>query len=292
MRRLVPLLPLLLAGGCLEEPPFRCQTDEVCFLQGFSGTCDLATATCVYPSADCRGINSVDGYVDGRGNCVPAPNNNVGPGPTTTSPTTTGSESSGTTDDPTTSPPSTTDPTDDTTTTDTPIQGGSSSGEFDESSTGPDTTTGDGCQEMVDITDQGTVTATTVFNGFPAADAVDGAANTSWFSTGPEGDGGPSVFGWNTVTDRCINRIEVDDNSAHSNPDFQTGYGFGSVVVRVVQDEAVVFEDTVQLPGTPDGPFTVDTGGVIGSRVLLELNAHENEDCGGFSELRVFGSGV
>lgn len=283
------MLPLLLAGGCLEEPPFRCQSDEVCLLQGFMGTCNPATATCVYPSADCRGVMSIDGYVDGKGNCVPAPSSSIGPGPTTTT-TAAGSESAETTDDPsTTGRPGTTD---ETTTTDPTTHDESSTGELAESSTGPSTTSGGSCSKAIELTAQGTVTATTVFNGFPATDAVDGAANTSWFSTGPEGDGGPSVFGWSTVTDRCINRIEVDDNSAHSNPDFHTGYGFGSAVVRVVQGDTVVFEETVQLPGTPDGPFAVDTGGVIGSRVLLELNAHENAECGGFSELRVYGSGA
>lgn len=290
MRRLWPLLPLLLASGCLDEPPYRCQSDEVCFLQGFQGTCDLASAKCVYPSADCRGINSVEGYVDGNGNCVPAPNSNVGPGPTTTGATTTDSGSTETTDAQTSTPPTTTDPTDDsTTTTDTPTQEGSSSGDDAESSTGSDPTNGEGCEGMTDITDAGTVTATTTFPGFPAEDSVDDDPTSSWFSTGPEGKGGPSVYGWNAGGDRCINRIEVDDNSAHEDPTFRTGFGFGNVVVRVVQNETVVFEETVQLPGTPDGPVVVDTGGIIGSRVLLELNAHENEECGGFSELRVFG---
>lgn len=288
MRRLVPLLPLLFAGGCLEEPPFRCQSDEVCFLEGFAGTCDLATSSCVYPSADCRGINSVEGYVNGKGLCVPAPTNNVGPSSTTASSSTTGDESSGTTATPTTAS-TTNDSADESSTTNMQVDDGSSSGSAGESSSGTATTGAQDCQESLDITGEGSVTATTVFNGFPATNSVDGLITTSWFSTGPEGDGGPSVYGWNAAADRCITRIEVDDNSAHSNPDFRTGYGFGSVVVRVVQGERVVFEETVQLPGTPDGPFAVDTGGVIGSRVLLELNAHENTECGGFSELRVFG---
>ncbi len=291
MRRLWPLLPLALSAGCLEEPPFRCQTDEVCFLQGFPGTCDLATAKCVYPSADCRGINSVEGFVDGKGNCVPEPNSAVGSGPTTTSTSTTGDDSSESSASANTDP-STTNATNDTSTTDDPFQPASSSEGGEESSTTDDTSSGGCGAPMDDITAEGNVTATSVFDGYPALLSVDGALNTSWFSTGPEGGGGPSVYGWNTVTDRCITRIEVDDNSGHNQAGFRTGYGFENIVVRVLQDELVVFEQTVPLPGTPDGPLAVDTGGVAGSRVLLELNGHENEACGGFSELRVFGGGL
>ena len=287
MRRMWACLPLMWALGCLDEPPFVCESDAVCVLQGVQGTCDPATSRCVYRSVDCAGLESSEGWVDGNGNCVPAPSSSVGPSPTSS--TTDPSGANGTTTAPGTS---TTD--DSTTSTTTPVDDESSSeGAAEESSSSDGMTSGEGCTTApADITDQGTVMASSTFSGYSVMESVDGLLSTSWFSAGPEGGGGPSIYAWNTVTDRCIERIEVDDNSMHDIEEFQTGYGFGSATVRIVQDDLVVFEQLVELPGSPDGPFTIDTGGIVGSRVLLELGGHENAECGGFSELRVFGGPV
>ena len=286
MRKVWPLLLAALAG-CLEEPQFRCRTDGQCFLQGYAGTCDIASASCVYPSADCQGINSVEGFVDGQGNCVPAPNATGGTAPSST---TSGGASSETTAPATTDPVST-DPTDDSTSSGSEPPESSSTGGEASSMTDDATTGGRGCSgQTQDLTAQGTVTASSTFNAnFEKELSVDGRLDTSWFSQGPEGGGGPSVYSWSTVTDRCIARIEVDDNSQHAQPSFRTGFGFESATVRVLQGNTVVFEETVLLPGTPDGAFAVDTGGVEGSRVILELSGHEDPTCGGFSEVRVLG---
>lgn len=290
MRRAWTLLPLALALGCLEEPAYQCQSDEVCFYKGFAGVCDLASASCAYQSVDCQGLSSIEGWVNARGLCVPAPNNAE---PSSTTGDSGGGVTSGSTSSAGSSTPTTNDPTSDAESSNGIVTGAESSGgsaESESSGAGPTTGSFGECDGLTDdLTPQGTVTATTTFSGFPAADSVDGSLSTSWFSTGPEGDGGPSVYSWSTVTDRCINRIEVDDNSAHSNNEFRTGYGFASATVRIIQDDIVVFEEMVQLPGTPDGPFAVDTGGIQGSRVLIELSGHENTSCGGFSELRVIG---
>ncbi len=290
MRSAWTLLPLALALGCLEEPAYQCQSNDACFYKGFAGVCDLATASCAYQSVDCQGLSSIEGWVNARGLCVPAPNNAE---PSSTTGDSGGGVTSGSTSSVGTSQPTTADPTDDAETSNGIVTGAESSSgpvESESSSSGQTSGSSDGCEGLMqNVTDQGTVTASTEFNGYPAGDSVDGSLATSWFSTGPEGGGGPSVYSWSTVTDRCINRIEVDDNAGNSNNDFRTGYGFASAVVRVLQDDLVVFEETVQLPGTPDGPFAVETGGLLGSRVLIELVGHENESCGGFSELRVIG---
>ncbi len=290
MRRAWTLLPLALALGCLEEPAYQCQSDDVCFYKGFAGVCDLASASCAYQSVDCQGLSSIEGWVNARGLCVPAPNNAE---PSSTTGDSGGGITSGSTSTVSTSTPPTSDPTNDAESSNGIVTAGESSSgsaESESSSSGLTSGSSNGCEGLTDdLTDQGTVTATTTFNGFPASNSIDGSLSSSWFPTGPEGDGGPSVFSWSTVTDRCINRIEVDDNSAHSNNDFRSGYGFASATVRVIQDDIVVFEEMVSLPGTPDGPFAVETSGVQGSRVLIELSGHENTTCGGFSELRVIG---
>lgn len=292
MRRAWTLLLLALPLGCLEEPAYQCQTDEVCFYKGFGGVCDLATSSCAYQSVDCQGLSSIEGWVNARGLCVPAPNNSE---PSSTTGDTGGGITSGSTSSVGSSPPTTNDPTEDAGSSQGIVTGPeSSSGSAEsESSASGQTSSGSevGCEGLTDnITDQGSVTASTTFNGdFLPSESVDGSAATSWFSSGPEGGGGPSIYSWSTVTDRCINRIEVDDNSGHSDPDFRSGYGFATATVRVLQDDLVVFEEAVPLPGTPDGPFTVETGGMLGSRVLIQLDGHENDSCGGFSELRVIG---
>lgn len=282
------LLPLVLASACLEEPPYRCQSNDVCFYKGFSGQCDLNTGTCVYMSADCQGIGSIDGWVNAKGQCVAAPANSVSTS-TSTSTTTDGSASDASTTGKSTSTTTPSTATESASGFDDGSSSGesldSSSGEGESSSGSPNPCAG----TDADVTNLGDVDATTTFGGFAPPLSVDGDVSTSWFSTGPEGGGGPSVYAWATMQELCISRIEVDDNHLHDNVSFRTGYGFDSAVVRVLNGPSVVFEEAVQLPGTPDGPFVVDTGGLVGTRVLLELGGHENEDCGGFSELRVFG---
>ncbi len=287
-RAMLPVLSMLsMLSSCLEEPPYRCLSNEVCFYEGFTGQCDLNTERCVYMSTDCRGNLSITGWVNARGQCVPEPANAISTSSSSSSSTDASPDASTSEGpDPTTGP--STEPT-----TGSDVGDASTSEDTRGSTTGGDDSTTGTANPCADasatITSQGSVDASTIFDDFDPSLSVDGNLATSWFSTGPEGGGGPSVYTWTVEDELCISEIGVQDNSLNSNPSFSTGYGFDSAVVSVFRDDVSVFEVTVALPGTPDGPFVVDTGGVIGTRVLLELGGHENTSCGGFSELRILG---
>jgi hypothetical protein len=85
-----------------------------------------------------------------------------------------------------------------------------------------------------------------------------------------------------------IESITVVSNADHANPDFRTGFGFDEVLVQVVGDDGVVFEQRVSLDGTPDPNVTVEPG-VVGNSILLHFSGHEASNCGGFAELIVVG---
>lgn len=257
---------LLSLGGCLNDPLYACSQDSVCVINNVQGMCDLATSTCVYPGPECPSL-----WRDGHGNCVD-PIASQSTGDTTnvsvsesTPPTSSDESESG---DPSTSvDPST------------------------EDSMGPGTssTTATACTgEGMDITDLGLVGASSVFKGYPPILSVDGDFSTSWFSEGPDPD--PTTYSWTLNEERCIDRITITGNGQHSNPAYRTDFGFGAVVVRVVDFASdVVFMEMHELDGTPDPQVQVETGGVIGSRVYLDFTGHESVDCGGFSELEVLG---
>jgi hypothetical protein len=87
--------------------------------------------------------------------------------------------------------------------------------------------------------------------------------------------------------DVLIGRIEILNNSQH--PDFPRGFGFGSVTIEVVnQSGVIVHTETILLPG--DDPDVVVNPNVPGHAVHLVFESHDNPDCGGISELRVFAS--
>ena len=133
--------------------------------------------------------------------------------------------------------------------------------------------------------------ATSEFSSeFPASLAVDGDPTTSWFSAGSDSDGTSSVYAWGPAdqSNLFIESITVVSNAAHANPDFRTGFGFGDVLVTVVADGQTVFEQRVDLSGTPDPNVTVNPG-VVGDTILLAFSAHEASNCGGFAELIVVG---
>ncbi len=133
---------------------------------------------------------------------------------------------------------------------------------------------------------EGTVSASTVFNGFPPAFAIDGDDTTSWFSTGPEGQ--PTQFEWRAPTTECFTSITIVSNDNNANPDFREEYGFGQVTVQILDDSDMpVWSETRNLTGTPDPTTTVEPAGVRGEAIRLLLTGHESPDCGGFSELRV-----
>jgi hypothetical protein len=276
LRSISALVTILGLASCLEPPGYACSADAECVVNNVLGTCDLATARCIYP-ADVTTCPS--GFQDGAGTCL-----DIGPGTSsstsTTGTTTSSSAGSETTDSTTTTSGSTTDGSTTTTTTST----------TDDSSTA---STGEvsPCEGLLDnITAEGVVGASSVFNGFPPSLSVDGDFSTSWFSSGPEGVGVPAVYTWTVGAPRCINRVFLAGNGLHSNPDFRTEYGFESVTVQILDGaESVLFEESHPLTGTPDPDLLVDVPGVVGTRVRLELYDHESNDCGGFSELQVLG---
>ncbi len=258
MRAVALVLPWIVLG-CLEAPQYACSNDAACVLNNVQGTCDVATNTCLYPSGpDCPSM-----LRDAHGNCAE-------PGSNTDDPTADASA--------TESSPATTEP--DPTTTDA---------ETTDTSDSPTTSSAADCDaDGLEITHRGVVGASSVFDDFPPILSADGDASTSWFSRGPEE--GPTVYSWVLSQPTCIARIELVGNALHSNPAFREGFGFEAVTVKLLDaSNRIVFMEPHPLVGTPDPDLAVETGGVEASRLLLEFTGHENIDCGGFAELRVFG---
>jgi hypothetical protein len=258
--RALGLLVGLLAGGCLKTPPYACSSDDVCVLNNVSGRCDVPSGTCLYPAPDCASK-----VADAHGSCFES-----------------GTDA---TDDPTVADASGSASMTSTSAATTEPDDTSTSGDSTPStSTSPVSCVGPG----VNITDDGFVGASTVFPDFPPIRAVDGDVSTSWFSTGPED--GPSAYTWTLNEERCIFGVRIVGNAMHSNPSFREDFGFGAVTVKVLDIEGgLVFSESRDLEGTPDPDVDLDTGGVFGSRLVLEFTGHESSDCGGFSELEVTG---
>ena len=119
-------------------------------------------------------------------------------------------------------------------------------------------------------------------------DSVDGDLGTSWFSAGPEPQGGPTIFLWTGRQEDLISSVAVFSNALNNDPSVRRNFGFGSVVVQVLNASGtVVFQQFVDLPGTPDPNITVQPR-VVGRAVRLLFSGHEDPHCGGFSELQVF----
>ena len=138
------------------------------------------------------------------------------------------------------------------------------------------------------IQKEGAVSATSVFSpAFGTALAVDGKPETSWFSRGSQVDGPSTTFTWTYPKDELITLVRIVGNGAQSEPSFRKNYGFGSVIIRVLDANGRAdFEQTVALPGTPD-PDAVVQPGVRGRIIQLVFSGGEAPDCGGFSELEV-----
>jgi hypothetical protein len=133
---------------------------------------------------------------------------------------------------------------------------------------------------------EGSVVASTEFSGsFEAELSVDGDLSSSWFSSGPENNGVPSIYTWTGTRDDCFESISISGNAQHSNSSFRTDFGFGQATILILDaSDDPVFSETVQLPGTPD-PDRIVMPGVMGRKVQIEFLGHESDDCGGFSEL-------
>ncbi|MCZ7532657.1 MAG: discoidin domain-containing protein [Acidimicrobiia bacterium] len=131
---------------------------------------------------------------------------------------------------------------------------------------------------------EGTVSASSQLCGsYAPAKAVDGDVTTSWISS--SGDGGTSVFRWASPQDDFIGGITIVSNAANAKR--ATDHGFEAVTVSILDSAAnVVFEERVDLPGTPD-PDVVLHPNVVGQLIVLLLEGHENPKGSGFAELTV-----
>ncbi|MGI9604366.1 MAG: discoidin domain-containing protein, partial [Acidimicrobiales bacterium] len=137
------------------------------------------------------------------------------------------------------------------------------------------------------ITGSGVISASSVYSGEFTADlAIDGDPSTSWFSA----DGGTATYAWDAGGTRLIESVQIISNGSHSNPSFQTGFGFDSVTV-IVEDEGGgdIWTETYDLSGTPD-PDVIALPAVEGAAVVLSFSGGEDPTCGGFAELIVVGS--
>jgi hypothetical protein len=142
--------------------------------------------------------------------------------------------------------------------------------------------------QTVDVSSEGAVNASSEYSGeYTAALANDGDIGTSWFSKGPNVDEAGSIFVWQTPTERLIEEIVVVSNADNDDASVRNGFGFGQVVVAVLDGAGnTVFEETVALPGTPDPTISVRPN-VRGTTVRLTFTGHEDATCGGFAELIV-----
>jgi hypothetical protein len=255
-----------LGPGCVEAGAFACTMDLQCNANGVIGRCDMPTGTCLYTSAGCPG-----GLETAEGDCFPGTNPTTGgsAGATDGGSTVSAGDTSG----------------------DGPGSTSTAPTDTDAGTSDPGTTGASACDgASVDVTDQGIVGASSTFNNFEPALAVDGDLSSSWFSTGPEPGNAPTDYSWTMGVDRCLERVLLVGNALNENPNFRTNFGFESMVVRVFDSgNDLVFEQTHGLVGTPDPDTNIDLGGVVGNRVVLSLTGHEDPSCGGFSELQVIG---
>ncbi|MEM7158768.1 MAG: hypothetical protein AAF799_38355 [Myxococcota bacterium] len=272
-------LGLGVLAGCLTIDPFACADDTDCVFDGAPGICVQAEQTCVYADPGC-----VTAWSTADGSCVPAPAGGVDPSAGSSEAGEGEGEGSSSGVD-----PSSTETGVDTLPVDDATDGGTTTGDDD-----PGTTTGEpkGCLgDPVDLTPMGVAVAESTFNDdFHAFLSVDDDLTTSWFSSGPEPGGQPTHYTWSVVDPICFSQILITGNGLHANQGFQTGFGFGNVVVRVYDSEdQVVFQHMQLLENTPDPPVIVNPG-VDGVRLELEFSGHEDNSCGGFSELEVVGN--
>jgi tRNA A-37 threonylcarbamoyl transferase component Bud32 len=153
--------------------------------------------------------------------------------------------------------------------------------------TAPTTTTTTAPPPPADVTAFGQVGASSEYSGeFATGLAVDGNPATSWFSDGLPG-GDREEYRWDSPNPITITRVDIVGNAAH--PQFPTNFGFDKVTVYVFDPSgAIAFSQEAALSGTPDPDVTVAPN-VVGVAVQLVFEGHEAPDCGGFSELRVFG---
>jgi hypothetical protein len=160
----------------------------------------------------------------------------------------------------------------------------------DENSVPPDPN----CFAVINITDQGTPSASSVFDNnkseYGAFRATDTNIVSSWFSDGnPDGKNDAEAYTWtfDENVDIFLARVETDPEQ------FNGGglFGFATVAVRVLDASGAEVYNSGFM--TMDG-FRVDfteafPAGLVGRSVQLLLVGHQDKSCGGFAELRVYG---
>ena len=143
---------------------------------------------------------------------------------------------------------------------------------------------------VVEITSSGTPTASSLFSGYQIVSGVDANSATDWYSDGC--GGGFGTGGSNTESyflefsqDVFFTRTELD-------PENLDGFGFEKLQFRIfdLSDNEVYTSAEIGLTGL-DVDVDHDLPSVAkGRRLEILMTNHENCACGGFSELRVFGS--
>jgi hypothetical protein len=141
--------------------------------------------------------------------------------------------------------------------------------------------------QPVNITSEGTVSASSTYSSqYPASAAVDGNPATSWFSAGAS-DGPNSTFTWQGKTDQLITSISITGNEDNSIPANRTGYGYTQTEIQILNSAGtIVFNQT--YPGPGDAAHDISASpNVTGETVRLVLMNRESPDCGGFAELKI-----
>ena len=146
-----------------------------------------------------------------------------------------------------------------------------------------------------DITNSGTVSASSIFDGsFPATNAVDGSTATNWFSDGKggnEGTDGPDsenfVWEYSLSQNILLTHIELDPET------FQGGgsFGFGSMQFQVfnLANTSVYQSSVIPLAALRVDIDHVLPANIFGHKIDILFFDHQNPACGGFSEIRVIG---
>ncbi|MCU1365686.1 MAG: hypothetical protein JWN39_1325 [Ilumatobacteraceae bacterium] len=151
---------------------------------------------------------------------------------------------------------------------------------------------------LVNIAGDGAEIASTEYPGgqFPVALAFDGDPTTSWFSAGDSDtvcasdQSTPcSSLLWGLpadAADRLISAVRIVGNQQNADPSVRTGYGFGSVIVRIGDaNYTPIFEQRFTLDGDEVGVLSFPN--IVGHYVEIIFVGHDSPDCGGVAEVEV-----
>ncbi len=123
---------------------------------------------------------------------------------------------------------------------------------------------------------------------FPVAAALDGNSGSSWFSNGGTDTDNSEVFTWQLAdsTEYLITRVETDPEQ------FEGGgkFGFAAGTLQILDiNGGVTFSQEYGFSGSRVSIDQAIPEGTRGRSVQLILVGHQDQSCGGFAELRVFG---